>query len=153
MCAAATVAASAPVADDPSIFIGNLPQESISESLLTELLLQFGPLAGPVRLLRDAAGRPRGSAFADYLAIATAKYAVNVLDGLNVGGRSIRVNLARPKPSASPIAQVPPAALPQPTTPQIPQASLLPLPVSDELEARRGRHDGRGDARACNLPC
>jgi RNA recognition motif-containing protein len=81
--------------DDPSIFIGGLPF-SVTESLLSELLTQFGPLAA-VRLLKDGVtGRPRGSAFADYFDMRSANYAAAALNGMPLQGRTLRANLARP---------------------------------------------------------
>ena len=77
---------------DPSIFIGNLPF-TITEQTLTELLQQFGPLEGPVRLLLDGAtGKPRGMAFADYCDMDSAAYAIHVVNGLLLDGRPVRAN-------------------------------------------------------------
>ena len=90
----AAPAASAPAAD-PSVFVGNLPPE-ITQATFAELVQQFGPLMGSgVRVLKDAAGKPKGTAFADYIDMSSASYAIAVLNGLNLGGRSLRANLAR----------------------------------------------------------
>ena len=75
------------------VFVGNLPLE-VTNDVLTELLLQAGPLAGDVRLLRDSTGAPKGSAFCDYIDSASAGYAIVLFDGLTLGGRKLRVNSA-----------------------------------------------------------
>ena len=95
---------------DCSVFLGNLPF-TITESTLTELLQQFGPLDGSVRLLKDGAtGKPRGMAFADYCDMDSAVYAIHVLNGLCLDGRTIRANMARADRSA-PLPPLPPPCM------------------------------------------
>ena len=83
---------------DPSVFVGNLPFDC-TEQILRELVVQVGPI-WDLRLLKDANGRPRGMAFVDYVDMPSAMYAVGVLNGLQLGGRALRVNLARPPSEA-----------------------------------------------------
>lgn len=98
-----------PQRDDPSIFLGNLPF-NITDAVLTELLQQFGPLEGAARVLRDATGRSRGIAFADYRDMDSACYAVHVINGLLLDGRQVRANLAGAERGA-PLPPLPPAHL------------------------------------------
>ena len=85
-----------PSAEPAGIFIGGL-HSSVTQPLLTELCVQFGPLDGSgnaVRLLKDNRGQPKGVAFVDYAEAASALYATAVLNGLCLAGQAIRVNPA-----------------------------------------------------------
>jgi len=106
-------------------------------------LVQVGPLEGDVRLLTNATGGSRGIAFCDYVDVASARYAIEVLSGTKLAGREIRINAASAGTQSSRgrrqahsfVAPVP-----------------LPTPVSDEpgrrleqtrSDERRGSYDER----------
>ena len=106
-------------------------------------LVQVGPLEGDVRLLTNATGGSRGIAFCDYVDVASARYAIEVLSGTKLAGREIRINAASAgtqssrgrRQAHSYVAPVP-----------------LPTPVSDEpgrrleqtrSDERRGSYDER----------
>ena len=96
-----------------------------------------------MRLLTNATGGSRGIAFCDYVDVASARYAIEVLSGTKLAGREIRINAASAGTQSSRgrrqahsfVAPVP-----------------LPTPVSDEpgrrleqtrSDERRGSYDER----------
>lgn len=82
------------------LFVGNLPYE-ISEAELQELFGRAGSVQS-VALMRDqATGRARGFAFVEMGSDDEAKTAIRELNASQVGGRSLTVNEARPKPARS----------------------------------------------------
>jgi RNA recognition motif-containing protein len=79
------------------LFVGNLPF-STSEGELHQLFEQAGPIES-VRVMRDmATGRARGFAFVEMQTGEDAQAAIQRFNGTELGGRTIVVNLARPKP-------------------------------------------------------
>ena len=131
-----------PTADDEAslgIFVGNLPR-TVTHEVLTELLVQMGPLQGEVRLLKDAEGMPKGVAFCDYFDSSSAAYAIQVLNGLPFGGRPLRVNAQNSRPAA----RGPPQPFVKPVwsqQPDEPAADSRGRPRDDE------RRDENRDAR------
>lgn len=82
------------------LFVGNLPYE-ITETELQELFGRAGSVQS-VSLMRDqATGRARGFAFVEMGSDDEAKTAIRELNASQVGGRSLTVNEARPKPARS----------------------------------------------------
>jgi RNA recognition motif-containing protein len=79
------------------LYVGNLPY-SISEDELRELFGRSGAV-DTVNVVRDAAtGRARGFAFVEMATDADAQKAMTDLNETQVGGRTLAVNEARPKP-------------------------------------------------------
>jgi len=75
-----------------SIFVGNLPF-SASDQQVEELFEQHGEVHS-VRLINDReTGRPRGFGFVQ-MDEANADSAIAALDGVEFGGRNLRVNEA-----------------------------------------------------------
>jgi RNA recognition motif-containing protein len=72
-----------------SLYVGNLPY-STTESELRDLYAQWGPVAD-VRIIEG-----RGFAFVE-LPAANAQDAIDGTNGMNLGGRSLTVNEARPR--------------------------------------------------------
>jgi len=78
-----------------SIYVGNLPF-SATEDELMDLFGQHGTVDS-VKLIADRdTGRPRGFAFVE-MEDEGAEAAIEALDGNEFGGRSLRVNEARPR--------------------------------------------------------
>src|SRR6476620_6611108 len=78
------------------LYVGNLPY-STGEQELQELFSQAGNVES-VRVMRDAAtGRARGFAFVEMTTDEEAQKA-SELNGVEMGGRALTVNEARPKP-------------------------------------------------------
>src|SRR5262245_59430156 len=79
------------------LYVGNLPYE-IGETELQELFTRAGSVES-VTVMRDQmTGRARGFAFVEMSTDAEAQKAITELNSAQVGGRSLTVNEARPKP-------------------------------------------------------
>ena len=79
------------------LYVGNLPYDT-GEVQLQDLFAQFGQVDS-VRVMRDmATGRARGFAFVEMSNEDEAQRAVTGLNETQLGGRSLTVNEARPKP-------------------------------------------------------
>ncbi len=80
-----------------SIYVGNLPQTA-TENELEAAFGQYGKVSD-VKIVKDReTGRPRGFAFVEMPDGAEAAKAIEALDLSEIGGRSMTVNEARPKP-------------------------------------------------------
>ena len=79
------------------LYVGNLPFE-VGEDELQQLFAQAGTVES-VKVMRDqATGRPRGFAFVEMGSDEEAQSALKTLNAVEVGGRNLTVNEARPKP-------------------------------------------------------
>src|SRR5262245_18505401 len=79
------------------LYVGNLPY-STGEAELQDLFSQAGNVES-VRVMRDAAtGRARGFAFVHTATDEEAQMAATQFNQYQMGGRSLTVNEARPKP-------------------------------------------------------
>jgi len=79
------------------LYVGNLPYQT-DETELQELFGQFGSVES-VRVMRDmATGRARGFAFVEMATEEEAQAAAQ-LNEHQLGGRTLTVNEARPKPA------------------------------------------------------
>ncbi|MEZ4655836.1 MAG: RNA-binding protein [Candidatus Eisenbacteria bacterium] len=77
------------------IYVGNLPF-SATEDEIRDVFSEHGTVES-VRVITDReTGRPRGFAFVE-MDDAGADSAISALEGANMGGRSLRVNEARPR--------------------------------------------------------
>lgn len=82
------------------LYVGNLPYE-VGETELQELFTRAGSVES-VRVMRDQmTGRARGFAFVEMSNDEEAQKAITELNAFQVGGRSLTVNEARPKPERS----------------------------------------------------
>lgn len=79
-----------------SIYVGNLPFTA-TEDEIRDLFAAYGEVDS-VRLVNDRdTGRPRGFGFVT-MDDASADAAIKALDGQQMGGRSLRINEAQPRP-------------------------------------------------------
>jgi RNA recognition motif-containing protein len=77
------------------MYVGNLPFSS-SEEDVRELFSQYGSVAS-VNLIQDRqTGRPRGFGFVE-METENADQAISSLDGTEFGGRTLKVNEAKPR--------------------------------------------------------
>src|SRR6478672_12970181 len=82
------------------LYVGNLPYET-GEAELQELFSRAGNVDS-VKVMRDmATGRARGFAFVEMSSDDEAQKAISELNEYQLGGRSLSVNEARPKPAYS----------------------------------------------------
>lgn len=80
------------------LYVGNLPYET-GEAELQELFSRAGNV-DRVTVMRDAAtGQARGFGFVEMGSDAEAQQAIAELNDYQLGGRGLKVNEARPKPS------------------------------------------------------
>ena len=80
------------------LYVGNLPF-SATEDAVKELFSKHGNVQS-VALINDReTGRPRGFAFVEMGSDAEAQAAVQAMDGQDFGGRTLKVNIARPRES------------------------------------------------------
>jgi RNA recognition motif-containing protein len=79
-----------------NIYVGNLPF-SATEDAVREMFVQYGEV-DRVNLITDReTGRPRGFGFVEMSDAGAAKAAIDALNGMDLDGRSLTVNEARPK--------------------------------------------------------
>ena len=82
------------------LYVGNLPYE-IGETELQELFAKAGTVE-TVTVMRDQmTGRARGFGFVEMATDEEAQKAITELNAVQVGGRSLTVNEARPKAARS----------------------------------------------------
>jgi cold-inducible RNA-binding protein len=80
------------------LYVGNLPYET-GETDLQDLFARAGTVE-TVKVMRDmATGRARGFAFVEMSTDEEAQKAITQLNEHQLGGRSLTVNEARPKPA------------------------------------------------------
>ena len=78
------------------LYVGNLPF-SATENDLESIFAQYGQLDS-LTIVRDReSGQPRGFAFVEYGDDAAAEAAIAATNGMQVGGRALMVNEARPQ--------------------------------------------------------
>ena len=79
-------------------YVGNLPYQT-DETALQTLFAQAGAVES-VSVVRDqATGRARGFAFVEMSSDEEAQKAITEINGVELGGRALTVNEARPKTS------------------------------------------------------
>ena len=80
-----------------NIFVGNL-DFAATESSIRELFERHGAVERVALMTDRDTGRSRGFAFVEMTDGAQADQAIAALNGVQVGGRALSVNEARPKP-------------------------------------------------------
>ncbi len=82
------------------IYVGNLPY-SVTDSSLDSNFSEFGSVSSARVMMDRETGRSKGFGFVEMASAEFAQAAINGLNGMSVDGRSIVVNLARPREEAS----------------------------------------------------
>src|SRR3981189_213387 len=81
------------------LYVGNFPYET-GEAELQDLFARAGTV-GTLKVMREMApGRARGFAFVEMSTEDEAQKAITELNEYQLGGRSLSVNEARPKPAS-----------------------------------------------------
>lgn len=78
------------------IYVGNLPY-SVTDAVLESNFGEFGGVASAKVMIDRDTGRSKGFGFVEMTTAEAAQAAIQALDGRSVEGRSITVNLARPR--------------------------------------------------------
>ncbi len=81
--------------DQNKIFVGSLPWSVTSEAL-REMFAQYGEITDAVVISDRETGRSKGFGFATFANAESAKAALE-MDGKEVEGRTIVVNMAKPR--------------------------------------------------------
>ena len=77
------------------LYVGNLPY-SMNDESLKQLFVAFGDVTEAVVINDKFSGRSKGFGFVTFAEDASAEKAVNEMNGKEVEGRAIVVNVARP---------------------------------------------------------
>ena len=81
---------------ESKLYVGNLPYTATEEEL-SSMFGQAGTVTS-VAIIKDReTGRSKGFAFVEMGSNADAQKAVSMLNGQNMGGRDLRVSIARPR--------------------------------------------------------
>lgn len=78
------------------IYVGNLPY-SVTDSTLESNFSEFGSVSSAKVMMDRETGRSKGFGFVEMSTAEAAQAAITALNGMSVDGRSIVVNLARPR--------------------------------------------------------
>ena len=78
------------------IYVGNLPY-SVTDATLESNFAEFGSVSSAKVMMDRETGRSKGFGFVEMASAEDAQAAIKALDGMSVDGRSITVNLARPR--------------------------------------------------------
>ena len=78
------------------IYVGNLPY-SVTDSSLESNFAEFGSVSSAKVMMDRETGRSKGFGFVEMASAEIAQAAITALHGMSVDGRSIVVNLARPR--------------------------------------------------------
>ncbi|MDJ0974316.1 MAG: RNA-binding protein [Planctomycetota bacterium] len=78
------------------LYVGNLPF-SANEDEVRGAFEQFGTVVGVTLVMDRETGRPRGFGFVEFASQEEAQAAIQGLDGQDFGGRTLRVNEAKPR--------------------------------------------------------
>ena len=76
------------------LYVGNLSFEATSEDL-QEIFSEIGTVEDAIIVTRPGGGRPRGFGFVTMATEAEGEEAIRQLDGQEVGGRALKVNVAK----------------------------------------------------------
>lgn len=79
-----------------NIYVGNLPF-STTESELQQMFSQYGAVARASVVMDRETGRSRGFGFVEMSDDGQAQAAINALNGQQMGGRALVVNVAKPR--------------------------------------------------------
>lgn len=82
--------------DKKKLFVGNLPW-SMSSHSLKELFLQFGEIVDAIIISESSTGRSKGFGFITFASEESAQKAQSEMNGKDIEGRGIVVNIAKPR--------------------------------------------------------
>lgn len=77
------------------LFVGNLPW-SVDDSALQGMFEEYGEVTSARVMTERDTGRSRGFGFVEFADAGSAQKAIEAMDGKDVEGRALTVNVARP---------------------------------------------------------
>jgi len=83
-----------------NLYVGNLSFD-VDQKELEELFTSFGEVVSADLIMDRQTGRPRGFGFVEMGQEEDAKKAIEALDGKDLKGRDLTVNVAKPKNESS----------------------------------------------------
>lgn len=87
--------------NNKKLFVGNLPF-GMTDATLTDLFSQYGEIVSARVIFDRNTGRSKGFAFVEFATAEAAEAAIAALDGQEIEGRKIVVNVARPMAPRTP---------------------------------------------------
>ncbi len=81
---------------EKKIYVGNLPY-SVTDATLESNFAEFGSVSSAKVMMDRETGRSKGFGFVEMASEEVALAAIKALHGVSVDGRSITVNMARPR--------------------------------------------------------
>ena len=78
------------------IYVGNLPY-SVTDAILRSNFAEYGNVTSAKVMMDRDSGRSKGFAFVEMASAEASQAAITGLNGMSVDGRSIIVNLAKPR--------------------------------------------------------
>lgn len=78
------------------IYVGNLPY-SVTDASLESNFSEFGSVTSAKVMMDRDSGRSKGFGFVEMASVDASQAAITALNGMSVDGRSIIVNLAKPR--------------------------------------------------------
>jgi len=78
------------------LYVGNLSFQS-TEDDITDAFAAHGTVTSVNMIMDRETGRPRGFAFVEMSSDSEANAAMQALDGQDLGGRNLKVNIAKPR--------------------------------------------------------
>jgi RNA recognition motif-containing protein len=79
-----------------NLYVGNIPY-NLQETALQEIFAPYGNVVSAKIISDRETGRSKGFGFVEMETADQAQSAIDALNETEIGGRNIRVNLARPK--------------------------------------------------------
>ncbi len=80
------------------LYVGNLSFNS-TEDDITDAFSAYGTVTSVTLITDRETGRPRGFGFVEMSSDAEAQAAMQAMDGQELGGRNLKVNVAKPRES------------------------------------------------------
>jgi len=80
------------------VYVGNMGYD-VSQADLEQMFGEYGTVESAQIIVDRDTGRSKGFAFVEMSSDAEAQAAIDALDGKDSGGRALKVNEAKPRPS------------------------------------------------------
>ncbi len=78
------------------LYVGNLSYD-VNDQSLSDMFKEFGEVTEAVIIMDRMSNRSKGFGFVTFANDADAEKAISALDGKEMGGKNIKVNVAKPR--------------------------------------------------------